>query len=370
MRVASAESAQTLAVEVGTRQRSIGGWVRMAVETDGETIIRATPLLGHVHRGIEKCAEDCPYAGVPRLLACADHLAVTHTADAFAMALERLAGIRVPQAASWLRASAMEIERAQSHVAWLCAWTWDAGLPRASEVASRVRATIAEALEALTGARSGRGYVVPGGVALQPSTATIGAADALLSAVEPRLEELAATLDRGDVFARFARGVGAVERTVCQESCAAGPCLRASGVALDARHYLPCLPYPQVQIAVPLGTSGDCWDRCFVRLEEARCSIRIARSLLAGVPGGAHAAKVDEDLCPPAGEAYAAVESPRGELGVHIVSDGSARPYRLRLRSPSLLNLGAAAAALEGEPLDAGPFILGSFDLIAAEIER
>lgn len=360
---------QNLLVSTGPRQASVAGCVRMLVESDGEKVERATPSLGWVHRGVEKLAEETPYAEVPGLLAHVDHLAVTHVTTAFAMAMERLASIPVPPRAAWLRAAAMEIERVESHMLWLGTWTFDAGLPRVATLALREAGAAADVLEALTGARSAWGYVLPGGVARSPSPAVLAELLEALAASERGIDAVSEALD-GRAFAAVARGLGAVDAETARTSGASGPCLRACGIALDARHYLPVAPYRQVRPAMPLGGAGDCWDRCFVRIDEARWSTRVARELLSRMPEGRHVAEDRSRPRPPAGEAHAAVESSRGELGVHIVSDGSERPYRLRLRSPSFHNLGLAAAALEGCHLDAVPFVLGSIDLLASETER
>lgn len=365
-----AHADEGLLVQTGEGQRSTHGLVRVAVATDGERIETAGPALGCVHRGLEKLAEQHAYEEIPVLLDRCDHLAACHAETMFAMSLERLAGVGVPDKARWTRTLLMETGRLASHLVWLASWARDAGLERVAEHAARRQAIVMDLMRTLSGRRTVFGYIRPGGVVSDLPAGARSSAVEVLGETESHVDRLEGLLARSGVFARLA-GLGAgMDAASAVAHGVTGPNLRACGRADDVRRTRAYEAYPHVEVGVPIGEAGDCRDRCLVRLEEMRWSARVALQVLEGMPEGAHAARFPGGLRLPAGEVHSAVESPRGELGMHLVCDGSPRPYRLRLRTPSFFNLGAATAALVGVPLDVAGTVLGTFDLIAGEIER
>jgi NADH-quinone oxidoreductase subunit D len=359
-----------LIVNMGPQHPSTHGVLHILLELDGEQVISAEASLGYLHRGVEKLAESRRYHQVGTLLDRADYMSGLHSEVAFALAVEKLAGIEVPAKADWIRTLTMELNRIASHCVWVGTFGLDIGAMGPFLYTMREREAILDILEAITGSRMMFNYARPGGVLADLPEGIDAKIRAFLDTFEGYLEEYDQLLGGNEIFVERVRGVGVIDKATALAFGMTGGCLRASGVDWDVRTARPYCAYPSLQFKVPLGTVGDCWDRYVVRIEEMRWAARIARQCIDGMPEGDHTAKVPRILRPPSGECYAAVESPRGELGMHLISDGSDHPYRLRLRSPAYYNLAVVDEALAGGLVADAVAIIGSLDIVLGEIDR
>jgi NADH-quinone oxidoreductase subunit D len=359
-----------LIVNMGPQHPSTHGVLHILLELDGEEIVAAEASLGYLHRGIEKLAESRRYHQMATLLDRADYLAGLHTETAFAMAVEKLAGIEVPAKALWIRSLVMEVNRIASHMLWLGTFGLDVGAMAPFLYTMREREALIDVLEAVTGSRMMFNYIRPGGVVRDLPVGVDEKLRAFLSTFTGYMDEYDEILTGNEVFVQRVRGVGVIDRVSAVAFGMTGACLRASGVDFDVRRDVPYAAYPHLAFDVPLGTVGDCWDRHVVRMEELRWAGRLIQQILDGMPEGAHTSKVGKVLRPPAGESYAAVESPRGELGIHLVSDGTDTPYRMRLRSPAYYNLSVIDEALAGGLVADAVATIGSLDIVLGEIDR
>lgn len=359
-----------LILNMGPQHPSTHGVLHVLLELDGEEVQAAEASVGYLHRGVEKLAESRRYHQVGTLLDRADYMSGLHTETAFSLAVEKLAGIEVPERASWIRTLMMELNRVASHCVWLGTFGLDAGAMAPFLYTMRDREMILDVLEAITGGRMMFNYVRPGGVLADLPAGVDAKIRTWLSTFERNLDEWDALLGGNEIFQLRLRDVGVFDRSTALAFGLTGACLRGSGVDFDVRRAVPYCAYPELDFEVPLGSLGDCWDRYTVRVGELRQSARMVRQLLDGMPEGGHTAKMPKVFKPPTGESYAAVESPRGELGVHVVSDGGATPYRLRLRPPAYYNLAIVDEALAGGLIADAVVIMASLDIVLGEIDR
>ena len=359
-----------LVLNMGPQHPSTHGVLHILVELDGEEVIAAEASLGYLHRGIEKLAESRRYHQVPTLLDRADYLSGLHTETAWALTVEKLAGIEVPRKASWLRTLLMELNRYASHLVWLGTFGMDAGAMAPFLYIMRDREMLLDIIEAITGSRMMFNYVRPGGVAADLPAGVDAKIRAWLEVADTYLDENDALLGGNEIFRMRMTGTGVIDRATALAFGMTGGCLRGSGVDYDLRRDVPYCAYPELDFEVPLGVTGDNMDRYDVRVGEMRQCIRLIRQLIDGVPEGEFSARRSRALKVPAGESYAAVESPRGELGIHLVSDGGLTPYRMRLRSPAYFNLAVVDEALAGGLIADAIVTLGSLDIVLGEIDR
>ncbi len=359
-----------LILNVGPQHPSTHGVLHMLVELDGEEVIAAEADIGFLHRGIEKLAESRRYHQMGTILDRADYVSGFHTETAFALATEKLAEIEVPRKASWIRSLVMELNRCASHYVWLGPVGMDAGAMAPFLYLMREREMILDVLEAISGSRMMFNYVRPGGVVRDLPAGIDAPLRAWLAIADKYLGETEDLLGGNEIFRARMKGVGVIAPETALAFGMSGACLRSSGIDFDLRKARPYCAYGEIDFDVPLGTVGDAFDRYKVRVEEIHQSVRIVRQLLDGMPEGEHTSKVAKALRPPAGEVYAAVESPRGELGIHLISDGGPTPYRLRLRSPAYYNLGVADELLAGGLIADMIVSLGSLDIVLGEIDR
>lgn len=360
-----------LVINMGPQHPSTHGVLRMLVEVDGEEVVTAEASIGYLHRGIEKLAERRRYDALGTLMDRGDYVSGIMGELAASLATEQLLEVEVPRKAQWLRSLTSELNRIASHLVWYGTFGLDTGAMGQFLYAMRDREALLDILEAISGQRMMFNYVRPGGVVQDLPPGIDARIREFVDTFENvYLPEHDALLGGNEIFQTRVKGVGVITREQALAFGLTGPNLRASGVRYDVRLNRPYAAYPELEFDVPVGTNGDAWDRYAVRMEEMRQAARMIRQLVDGMPEGPHMAKVPKVLRPPAGEVYAAVESSRGETGVHLVSDGSEHPYRFHYRGPSLFVLQALEEILPGHLLADVVMIIGSTDVMMGEIDR
>ena len=363
-----------LVVNIGPSHPSTHGVCRVVVEMDGEIIVRAEPIIGHLHRGIEKMAENRTYLQVVPLTDRLDYVGSMYANWAYCRAVERLAGIRVPERAEYIRVIVCELQRIASHMMSIGSTGADTGAFTAFMYAFNQREMVVDLFEAVCGARLTYNYVRPGGVAFDLPDGWTERCRTFIEQHPTAMVELDRLLF-GNVIARARlKGVGLLEPSVAVAWGATGPVARGSGVDWDLRRDDAYSVYPRFDYEVPLGERGDCYDRGRVRLWECVESCRIIGQALDQVaelePGGIKAEGLPRLLAPRPGDAYDHIESARGSLGVYLVSDGSVRPYRMKVRSPAFCNLALLSMLAEGHTLSDLVVVLGSLDPVFGEVDR
>lgn len=360
-----------LTINFGPQHPSTHGVFRAEADVDGEVIKELRPTIGYLHRSIEKMAESRTYA---QFIPVTDRLDYTGSASnnlAYCMAVEKLASIDVPERAQYLRMIAAELNRIASHLIAIMATGLDAGAMTVMFYTLREREKVLDIFEKLCGARLTYNYLRIGGVSTDlPS----GLAEEISDFVDyfmPKIDDYEKLFFESRMFKQRAQGVGVLTKEDALSYGASGPVLRATGVNFDVRKASPYLVYDRIDFEVPLGKAGDSYERTILRIREMRQSGRILKQAVKQIPEGPIAAEgVPRLLEPPPGEAYARVESPRGELGFFIVSDGTPFPYRLKIRSPAFSNL----STIEKIGIDCliADFVvaLGSLDPVFGEVDR
>lgn len=359
-----------LIVNMGPQHPSTHGVLRMLVELDGEEIKAAEVNIGYLHRGIEKLAEHRRFDAIGTLMDRGDYVAGIMGETAVALAVERLMEIEVPRRAQWIRTMMAEVNRLATHLLWYGTMGLDSGAMGPFLYGMRDRESLLDILEAVTGGRMMFNYVRPGGVAADLPAGIDKKILAFCDAFEAYVEEHDAILYGNEIFQARLRGVGVIDAAKALAFGLTGPNLRASGIDFDVRKRRPYDAYPEMEFDVALGTRGDALERFAVRMEEMRQSTRILRQCAEGIPEGQHIAKVPKVLRPPAGEVYAAVESARGEVGIHMVTDGGTSPYRMHYHGPSLYALQALEDIMPGHLLADGVVMIGSTDIMLGEVDR
>jgi len=367
----SADSAEGLMINVGPSHPSTHGVCRVIVHLDGEIVRKAEPVIGYLHRGIEKMCENRTWLQCVPLTDRLDYVGSMYSNWAYCRAVERLSDIRVPERAEYIRVIVCEMQRIASHMMALGASGADTGAATMFIYAFDERERVIELFEELCGARLTYNYVRPGGVSVDLPE---GWTDRVLEFTRKHRIALA-EMDRlflGNVIARARlKGIGVLDPDVAVAWGASGPVARGSGVNWDLRKHDPYSVYPRFDFDVPLGSRGDSFDRARCRLFEAFESCRIIEQAIAQMPQGpVMTAGLPRLLKPAAGEAYVHIESARGSLGVYVVSDGSVRPYRVKFRSPAFCNLALLPLLAEGHTLSDLVVILGSLDPVFGEVDR
>ena len=342
----------------------------MILTLDGETVVNGKPDIGYLHRGIEKLAENRTYAQFVALTDRTDYLSAMLNNAVYAMAVEKLAEIEVPERAEFIRVIAMELQRIASHLVFVGAFALDLGATTPFLYAFREREDIMDLFEMTCGARLTYSYIRPGGVMRDLPEGFDEKARAFLKKLPGRLEEIDNLFSKNEIVYLRARGVGILPPDDAVSYAVSGPSLRASGVPMDVRRDDPYSVYERLDFDVVTRETCDCMARYEVRMDEIRQSARIVEQALDMIPEGEYTAKVPRVLKPPMGEAYARVESSRGDLGCYIISDGSTNPYRLHWRAPSFINLAAVGDMVRGWKVADTVAILGSLDIVLGEVDR
>ncbi len=362
---------EELVVNVGPSHPSTHGVCRVIVHLDGEIVTKAEPVIGYLHRGVEKMCENRTYLQVVPLTDRLDYVGSMYANWAYCRAVERLAGIRVPERAEYIRVIVCEMQRIASHMMALGSSSADTGAFTMFIYAFDVRERIVELFEELCGARLTYNYVRPGGVSFDLPEGWTDSLSEYLKGLRAKLSEM----DRlffGNVIAKGRlKGVGVLSAEDAVAWGASGPTARGSGVNWDLRKHDPYSVYPRFDFDVPVGSNGDAYDRARCRLFECYESASIIEQAIAQMPGGSHKAEgYPRLLTPRPGEAYDHIESARGSLGVYIVSDGSPRPYRVKFRSPAFCNLALLGELAVGYTMSDLVVILGSLDPVFGECDR
>lgn len=357
-------------INMGPQHPSTHGVFRVVLWLDGEQVVRADPHIGYLHRGSEKLCEGELYAQVVTLFDRLDYIANFNNEFAYCSAVEKLMEVEVPERAQYIRVILCELNRIASHMLFYGTFGLDAGAMTPIMYGFANREYIQSLFESVSGARMMHNFIHIGGVKSDVPEDFSARVRALLEQLKRGVQEGDNLLTYNEVFLARTRGVGSISSSEAIDWGITGPSLRATGLAEDVRRTEPYSLYPRFDFEIPLGNQGDCWDRYFVRVQEMWQSIRIIEQALQQMEPGEVMAPVRRIQRPPKGEVYFRAENPRGDFGVYIVSDGSDRPYRVKVRAPSFCNLQALPRLLQNAYVADVVMILGSLDIVLGEVDR
>jgi NADH-quinone oxidoreductase subunit D len=359
-------------INVGPQHPATHGVFRMILTVDGEVVRDIDPVIGYMHRGNEKLPENCDYRQVIGYHDRTDYLAQFNTEHCYVLAVEKLAGLQSTERAEYIRVILAELNRIASHLMFTGAFGTDLGLPgTAFMYAFREREVIQEFFEELTGERMMYNYFRPGGVAWDVPENFRARCRQVLDSVRQGIEDLDSLMVDSEVVLARCRGLAPTATGDAINWGLTGPILRATGLKHDIRRAEPYSIYDRFDFEIPTGTTGDIYERLMMRLEEMQQSIRIIEQALDQLPEGPIMAEgMKRILRVPAGEIYMRVESPRGEYGVYLVSNGSDKPYRHKVRGASFSNLSALRQMAVGNYVADVILILGSIDIVLCEVDR
>jgi len=385
----------TMILNMGPQHPSTHGVLRLMLEIDGETIVRILPDIGYLHTGIEKTCEAKFYQQVVPLTDRIDYLCPMTNNLAYCLAVEKLLGMEIPPRAQWIRVMLNELTRINSHLVWLGTHAMDIGAMSVFLYCFREREDVLRLFEAVSGQRMMTSYFRIGGLALEPPLGFFDRVKKFIDRFPGNIDEYEGLLTGNPIFVNRIKGVGQISAEDCLALGGTGPTLRASGVDVDLRRDNPYSGYENFKFNVPVSNDGDVWARYVVRVQELRESQKIVVQALEGLPEGRvkadapkvvlpdrekmktemealiyHFKIVTEGFTVPEGEVYSPVESPRGEMGYYIVSDGTAKPYRVHMRSPSFANLQTLAKMCEGRLIADVVAAIGSIDIVLGDVDR
>jgi NADH-quinone oxidoreductase subunit D len=392
-----AEEAETMILNMGPQHPSTHGVLRLMLELEGETVLRTKPIVGYLHTGMEKTGEVLTYLQGPTNVTRMDYASPLFNELVFSLATETLLGIDgdIPPRAQWIRMLLCELNRISSHLLFLATNGLDLGAVSMMIYGWREREETLRLLEMITGLRMNHNFIRPGGVAADLPDGWRDATLRVLDLIGPRLEEYEVLMTGQPIWRERLQGVGVITAEEAIALGATGPILRSTGVPWDLRKDEPYLYYDQMDFGVVVGSYGDCFDRYAIRLNEVRESMEIVRQILDQLPPGDYRiqdrkvtppprGRIDESMEAlihhfkiftegfkvPEGEVYRSIESPRGELGCYMVSDGGARPYRMHIRGPSFVNLQSMPHMLRGGLIADAVAVISSCDPIMGEVDR
>ncbi len=358
-------------LNMGPQHPSTHGVFRMVLWVDGEKVVRAEPHIGYLHRGSEKLCEGEQYHQVITLFDRMDYIGNFNNELVYCMAVEQLMGLTVPERAEYVRVILCELNRIASHLLYVATIGLDAGAMTPSMFAFRGRERIQSLFEAVSGARMMHNYFRIGGIKEELPDNFRQQIGELLPQLRVDVEQSDNLLTFNEIFLSRLKDVATISAEEAIDFGLTGPCLRGCGVEYDVRKAQPYSVYDRFDFDVPVGLDGDCWDRHWVRVQEMYQSLAIVEQALEQMPEGTVTSSLGRRLIrPPQGEVYVRSENPRGEIGVHIVSDGSDHPYRLKVRPPSFCNLSALKRLLRDSWLADSVVILGSLDIVLGEVDR
>ena len=386
---------KTMTLNIGPQHPATHGVLRVKVELDGETIINANPIIGYLHTGIEKNMEFEKYTQAITMTDRMDYLAPMSNNLVYVMAIEKLMEIEVPLKAQFIRVIMTELTRINSHLVWLGTHATDIGAMTMFMYCFREREKILQIYEFLSGVRMMSSYFRIGGLAQDIPEGFDNRIKDILDTFPSRINEYEGLLTENKIWKNRTIGVGKISSDEAIKSGLSGPLLRGSGINWDIRKSNPYSSYDKFEFDVPLGKNGDTYDRYNCRVEEMRQSLRIIRQAIDGIPTGPYKSadyKISpppkeevlknmeqlihhfkywtEGIQPPEGDVYFSIESPKGEIGCYIVSDGSNKPYRVHFRPPSFVNVSALSKLAKGMMISDLIAIIGSIDIVLGEIDR
>ena len=386
---------QTMVLNMGPQHPSTHGVLRLVLEIDGEIVIRLYPEIGYLHTGIEKTCEAKFYQQVVPLTDRIDYLSPMHNNLCYCLAVEKLIELPIPDKAQWIRVLLSELTRLNSHLVWLGTHAMDIGALTVFLYTFREREDILRIFEHVAGQRMMTSYFRIGGLAMEPPLDFFDRVSAFIKTFPEKIDEYSNLLTGNPIFVNRLQNVGHLSAEDAIALGVTGPPLRASGVDFDLRRDMPYSSYEKFQFDVPVSQRCDVWGRYLVRLEEMRQSVRIINQALEGMPEGPikadapkivlpdrekmktqmeslihHFKIVTEGFAVPAGEVYQGIESSRGQMGYYVVSDGTAKPYRVHMRNPSFASLQALETMCKGRMLADVVAVIGSIDVVLGEIDR
>ena len=390
-----AATQQVMSINMGPQHPSTHGVLRLILELDGETVVKATPHIGFLHRGVEKLAEYKTYHQFITLTDRLDYLAPLSNNLGYVLAVEKLLNIEAPKRSQYIRIILCELTRISSHLLWLATHALDIGAMTVYFYCFRERETINNIFEMAAGARMNLSYFRIGGVARDLPDGFVEKVREFVNDFPARLRDYETLLTKNKIWLMRTKNVGVISAEDAINYGLSGPSIRGSGVKWDVRKSEPYSSYDEMDFIVPVGQNGDVYDRYTVRLEEMRQSNEIVRQAMDTIPKGKFIAELPDvtlpqkenlkksmealiqhfkvvtgGICPPVGEVYACVEAPKGELGFYIVSDGTKNPYRVKIRPPSFVNLEGLQKMVEGHLIADVIAVIGSLDIVLGEIDR
>jgi NADH-quinone oxidoreductase subunit D len=393
--VAQGSSDQHMVLNMGPQHPSTHGVLRLVLEIDGEIVVRVYPEIGYLHTGIEKTCEAKFYQQVVPLTDRIDYLSPMANNLCYCLAVEKLLELEIPEKAQWIRVLLTELTRLNSHLVWLGTHAMDIGALTVFLYTFREREDILRLFEAVSGQRMMTSYFRIGGLSLEPPLDFFDRVQSFIRTFPEKIDEYSNLLTGNPIFRNRLKGVGYLAPEDAIALGVTGPPMRASGVDFDLRRDMPYSGYEKFKFEVPISQEGDCWARYVIRLVEMRESVKIIQQALDGMPDGPvkadapkivlpdrekmktqmealihHFKIVTEGFAVPAGEVYQGIESPRGQMGYYVVSDGTAKPYRVHMRNPSFATLQAIETMARGRSLSDLVAVIGSIDIVLGEIDR
>ena len=360
-----------LTLNMGPQHPSTHGVLRVVLRLDGERVVGCDIVIGYLHRGIEKLCEHRDWAQIVLITDRMDYVAAASNNLGYVETVEKLMSLEVPRRARYIRTILAELQRIASHCLWLGTHAMDMGAMTVFLYAFRERELVLDLFEEYCGARLTYNAMRIGGLPLDIPPGWDAKVRWFCDILETKVHEYEELLTHNRIWRDRTTGIGVIDGDDAIAIGLTGPPLRGSGVPRDVRKDEPYAAYSEFDFSVPIGEAGDTYDRYLVRIEEFHQSIRIIRQALDGLPEGPIVGKVPRLLKPPAGETYHAIESPKGELGFFIVSDGKAHtPYRFRVRPPSFCNLQALPRLVTGHLVSDVVALIGSIDIVLGEVDR
>ncbi len=384
-----------ITVNMGPQHPSTHGVLRLILELDGEVVVSCTPHIGYLHRGSEKLAENRTYQQIVPLTDRFDYLSCGNNNLAYVMAVEKMMGIEVPERADYLRTIMAELSRISAHLLWLATHAADIGAVTVLLYCLREREELLALFELISGARLTVSYVNIGGVRRDATPEFIRRTREIMDYMPRRIDEYNTLIMENRIFLGRTKNIGIISYDEAIDWGLTGGSLRGSGVDYDLRKAMPYAAYDKVKFDVPLGEKGDVYDRYIIRIEEMRQSVSIVNQCLNQMPDGPYKADIPTVVLPPKdrvmadietlvhhfvlvskgftvpkGEIYVGCEVPKGELGFYIVSDGSEKPLRMKVRSPSFVNLSVLPTMVKGHMLADIVSCIGSIDIVLGEVDR
>ncbi|MFY9531608.1 MAG: NADH dehydrogenase (quinone) subunit D [Candidatus Acidiferrales bacterium] len=389
-------AAQAMVLNMGPQHPSTHGVLRVLLDLDGETVVKARSVIGYLHTGIEKTCEAKTYTQAITCTDRLDYLAPLSNNLCYCLAVERLLGLEVPKRAQYIRVLLTELTRISSHLVWLGTHAIDLGAMSVFLYGFREREELQTIFELVSGQRMMTSYFRIGGLALEPPPGWLDPVARFVESFPDHIGEYEDLLTQNRIWMGRTRGIGILTAADAVAMGVSGPMLRGSGVAYDVRKAFPYSSYEEFDFDIPTQTAGDCYARYLVRVAELRESLKIVKQAMNRIPSEGpirteapgivppsreemktsiegliyHFKIYTEGFAPPPGEVYQVIESPRGELGFFVVSDGSAKPYRVKVRAPSFVNLQGLPRLVEGRLIADVVACIGTTDIVLGEVDR